>query len=266
MNYRLPIMLVICSALMLGGCSTRKPPAAITGSVGYSAPIQFSSGNVQLQLFLSDVSSVGAAPEVASTTVSITHLPYEYSLPYETGSIDQSHRYTIYARIYVDGGLKYATDSAVEVLTQGHGNRADFNVIETGNHETSIATTRQAAEIFQSEIRNSNDISLYRAGLIDDHISWLEEDRSNGTPTPLHSHYEFKGALLIHYTDSSVDITFDDSGKPKSVMREGKPTDVAQAMTVINLARNRASLLRADALAKRESQKHRKETKNDVNG
>jgi hypothetical protein len=59
---------------------------------------------------------------------------------------------------------------------------------------------------------------------------------------------------------------FDEAGKPKSMTRQSKAVDIKTEMTAINAVRNRAALLRADALAKRESQLHRKATKNDVSG
>jgi putative lipoprotein len=267
MNFRLPLVLVICIALICGACSSRKAPSStINGALSFVTPIEF-SGSAQLQLLLTDVSVEGTAPEVATATVDIKRLPYQYSLPYDASSINPNHRYTVSARIYIDKNLKFATDSAVEILTQGKGSYADFAVIATGTAQSATTSMQQVAtEIFQGEIRNANDISLYRGGVIDGHIVWLEEDRSNGTPTPAHNRYEFKGALLMRYADStSLELLFDDTGKPKSVTRNGKAMAIAQEMNAINAARNRASLLRAHALARRESQMHRKATKNDVN-
>lgn len=268
MNFRLPLLLIVCSALVLGGCSTRKSPAtAVTGTIFYNAPLAFSDG-AQLQLLLLDVSAEGASPQVAGATTDIKQLPYQYSLPYEASQINATHRYTISARIYVNKVLKYATDSSNEVLTQGKGSNADFAVVASGSSEPAVTSpAASAAEIFQGELRNKEGVTLYRGGLVDGHVNWLEEDRSNGTPTPSHNRYEFKGALLIHYNDSSpMEIVFDDAGKPQSVTRNGKSIQVKQEMPAINAARNRAELLRALALAQHAAQLHRKETKNDVGG
>jgi hypothetical protein len=150
------------------------------------------------------------------------------------------------------------------VLTQGKGSHADLGVIAAGSNETGTAHMEAATEIFQGEIRNGSDVSLYRVGLVDGHINWLEEDRSNGTPTPAHNRYEFKGALLIHYRDSSpLEVVFDETGKPKAVKRGDKISDASKEIEVINAIRNRASLLRSHALARHASLQHRKETKND---
>ena len=266
MNCRLPVLIILCSALAVAGCSPRKPASAISGIVGYATPLEL-SGKAKLQLMLTDVSAEGNAPEIAHAETDINKLPIPYSLPYDADKVNTAHRYTVSARIYVDGTLKYATDTAIEVLTQGKSDHADFNVIATGGDTTIPASNSHAAtEIFSSEIRNNTDIALYRAGITDGHVTWLEEDRSNGTPTPTHTRYDLKGALLIYYADTSpIEIVFDQAGKPKSVTRAGKSLIVAEHMDVINAARNRAALLRSDALAKRESQMHRKATKNDVN-
>ncbi|HVY23772.1 MAG TPA: YbaY family lipoprotein [Steroidobacteraceae bacterium] len=267
MNFRLPLLLIACIALALSGCSVRKSSAtAITGTIIYSTPVDF-SGGAQLQLLLLDVSAEGASPQVADTTTDIGHLPYQYSLPYDASKINAAHRYTISARIYVNKSLQYATDSSNEVLTQGRGNHADFAVVRAGGNEIAAASTVTAPEIFSGELHNKDGVTLYRAGLTDGHVNWLEEDRSNGTPTPAHNRYEFKGALLIHYVDGSpMEIMFDDTGKPRSVTRAGKSVAVADAMKDINAARNRGAMLRSLALAQRESQLHRKETKNDLGG
>jgi len=268
MNFRLPLLLVLCLTLGVTACSSRKTPeTAITGTVGYSSMVDF-PGKARLQLLLLDVSAEGASPEVATTTTTIEQLPAQYSLPYDATKISATHRYTISARVYVDNALKYATDSTNEVpaqgLIKGTGSHMDFAVIAAGSNEVSATHTEVATQIIHGEIRNASDISLYRAGLVDGHINWLEEDRSNGTPVPAHNRYEFKGALLIHYKDTSpCEIAFDETGKPKSVTRGGKTMEVAKEMDAINAVRNRASLLRSHALAHQASLQHRKETKND---
>jgi len=266
MNFRLPLVLIICATLLVVGCSPHKAVTAITGTVGYGSVVEFAN-KAKLQLILNDVSAEGAAPEIATTSVDIKQLPFEYTLPYEAANINSAHRYTISARISVNGTVKYATDSAIEVLTQGKDNRANFSVIAVGTAETGSTESQVAAEIFPGEIRTGTDISLYRAGVVAGHINWLEEDRTNGTPTPAHNTYQFNGALLTHYRDTSpLEIAFDEGGKPKSVLRGGKSTDVGKEMPTINTVRNRAALLRSDALSKRESLMHRTATKNDVGG
>ncbi|MES1196736.1 MAG: YbaY family lipoprotein [Steroidobacter sp.] len=264
MNCRLPVFLVVCSTLVLGACSARKPSATLTGTVTYSETVDFHN-KAQLQVLLTDVSAQGNSPEIASSTMDIAQLPVAYVLPYEADKIIPDHRYTVSARIRVDGALHYATDTAIEVLTQGKTNHADFMVALAGNSVNGVTTTAPVGETFSGNITHGSDIALYRAGIADGHIAWLEEDRSNGTPTPAHNSYKFKGALLTYYSDTTpLEIQFDDTGKPKSVTRNGKSADVKVEMNAINAVRNRAALLRADALSKRESQAHRKATKNDI--
>lgn len=264
MNCRLPAFLLVCIALLVGACSPRKPSATVTGTVTYSEAVDFHN-KAQLQILLTDVSAEGASPEVASSTMDITQLPVAYVLSYETEKINPAHRYTISARIRVNGTLQYATDTAIEVLTQGKTNHADFMVALAGSSVNGAMTNAVVGETFNGNITNGSDIALYRAGIADGHVIWLEEDRSNGTPTPAHNSYKFKGALLTYYNDTTpLEIQFDETGKPISVNRNGKLADIKSEMAAINAARNRAALLRADALSKRESQAHRKATKNDI--
>ncbi len=267
MNFRLPLWLSIGIACLLAGCSRhQEAKITISGALNYSTPVAFSD-DAQLQLLLLDVSAENSSPEIANTTTKIKQLPSQYSLSFDAANINQAHRYTISARIYVNHVLKYATDSAIEVLTQGKGTHVDFPVIATGTNATIAMPTQAAAEVFHGEIRNSNDISLYRAGIVDGHVAWLEEDRSNNTPTPNHNRYEFKGALLTRYMDSTpMEIMFDETGKPRSITRNTKALQVNEEMNAINAVRNRAALLRAHALASQAAQMHRKITKNDERG
>ena len=270
MNRRLLGLTFLCTAALLGACAKHnQPTTAISGMLSYRTPVQF-KGAARLELQLTDQSvSDGPALDVATYQANdVVQLPYQYTLPYTAKNIDQNHRYTIAARIYVNDALQYATDNAIEVLTQGKGTHIDFSVIATGTGESSAPPVAQVnEEVFQGELRKGSDVTLYRAGLHEGHINWLEEDHSNGTPQPLHARYDFKGALLMRYVDGSpLAITFDDAGRPTSITKNNRPLVVAQEMNAINTARNRAALLRSHALATRESQAHRHATKNDVGG
>jgi putative lipoprotein len=262
------LILLIC----LSGCSRSHQQATtshITGTLTYGEPVTLANGSV-LELRLTDVSvSDGPALEIATTTVDdIRALPYQYSLGYDASKIDPQHRYTIDARILSNGVPRYSTDTAYEVLTQGRGAQRDITVVANGGNSAIAATiaagTGAAAaqeQIFQNEVRAGADISLYRAGLLDGHIVWLEEDRSNGTPQPLHARYEFKGALVMHYADStSLEVKFDERGRPVSVNKNQQPLKLDTQTEAISTIRNRAALLRSHALAASEARAHREAT------
>jgi len=258
------LLLLFC----LSGCSRSGNHAGdshITGNLSYGEPVTLAAGS-HLELRLTDVSSDGPALEIAKTVAAIHALPYAYSLDYDAAKIDPQHRYTIDARIISNGVPRFSTDTAYEVLTQGHGAQRDITVIANGSNAATTApataapltTAAAQPEMFQNELRSGAQVSLYKAALRDGHIDWLEEDRSNGTPAPLHARYEFKGALVTHYSDSeALEVSFDEHGRPTSISKQRVSLPLATQMETINAIRNRAALLRSHALATSEARAHR---------
>ncbi|MGC3981660.1 MAG: YbaY family lipoprotein [Steroidobacteraceae bacterium] len=257
----------LVAGMLLSGCSREQTNTgpAITGTIQYRAPVNLDA-NAVLELKLTDVSVAdGPALEIAKLTIDDLHaLPYQYRLPYDSTKIDAQHRYMVDARIFIDKQLRFSTDTAYAVLTQGSGEQRDIAVITIGENESTITSTANANvtdNLFQNELRTGEEVSLYKAGLEDGHILWLEEDRSNGTPVPLHARYEFKGALLMHYADSSpLEIKFDERGRPTGVFKDKQALKVSTQASAIDAVRNRAELLRSHALAARETRAHREAT------
>jgi putative lipoprotein len=255
-----------CAALgWLSGCAKPQQASgpAITGSITYRTPVTLEPNSV-LQLRLTDVSvNDGPALEIATATITtINALPFHYSLPYEAARIEAQHRYTVDARLLSAGRLRFSTDTAYEVLTQNHGTQRDLEVVAVGSNETGSAPTPAAnVTVFQNELRAGSQVSLYKAGFQDGHIQWLEEDRSNGTPQPLHARYEFKGGLLLRYADGTpIEIVFDDRGRPLQLKKNQQLLTLSEHAEDINAVRNRASLLRSHALAASEARGHRQAT------
>jgi putative lipoprotein len=262
-NAFIALVLLAC----VSGCSRSDKTATsqITGNISYGEPAALDNGSV-LELRLTDVSvSDGPAVEIAKTTVpDMSALPYQYSLGYDATKINPQHRYTIDARILSKGTSRFSTDTAYEVLTLGHGAQRDITVVMNGTNtampvqNTAVGPT---TEIFQNEVRTGAEVSLYKVGLQQGHIVWLEEDRSNGTPVPLHARYEFKGALVMHYADSSsLEIKFDERGRPTSVSKNQQVLQLNSQTEAIAKVRNRADLLRSHALAANEARAHRQAT------
>jgi putative lipoprotein len=264
-------LITLVPLICLSGCSRSEKDAAtnhITGNLTYGEPVTLAAGSV-LELRLTDVSiSDGPALEIANATVTdIRALPYRYSLSYDATKVNPQHRYTIDARILVNGTLRFATDTAYEVLTQGHGAQRDITVIASGapgDFVTSVSSASSSAmstapAIFQNELRTANEVSAYKAGLQEGHITWLEEDRSSAaSSTSVHARYEFKGALVTHYSDStSLEIKFDERGRPVSISKNQQALALNKQTDVINAVRNRAALLRSHALAASETRAHR---------
>lgn len=261
-------ILLLAAVGMLGGCSRQEQPAAtgrITGAIHYHTPVTFEAETV-LELRLTDVSvSDGPALEVARLTVeNLDVLPYRYTLPYDATRIDARHRYTVDARIFSGGRLRFSTDTAYGVLTQGHDNQRDIALIATGGNNpapSAEAGGDTSIDIFHNELRTGQEISLYQASLQDGRLLWLEEDRSHGAPQPLHARYEFKGALIMRYVDTSpMEISFDERGRPTGIVKNRKTLKLDEHTANINAIRNRAELLRSHALATRAIRAHRQAT------
>lgn len=254
-------------ACLLIGCAKKPqdPGPAVVGNLSYRAPVKL-DGHAIVELRLTDVSiSDGPALEVAKVVIDDAKaLPYQYSLPYDPKLIDAHHRYTVDARISIDGQVRFATDAAYEVLTQGNGAQRDIAVVAAGGNETSIASEPPATsdlQTYRNEIRTAQGVSLYRAAFKANELVALEEDRSNGTPQPLHARYEFKGAWLTRYRDSSpVEINFDERGRPTTITKQQQSLKVSEQTSLINAVRNQAALLRSHALAASEASAHRKAT------
>ena len=256
---------VLICLLLITGCArhTEDAQQSITGEVSYSTPVRFSE-NARLELILTDVSVEGPALQVARTDIDhLTELPCRFSMAYPSQKINPAHRYTIEARVYSGQHLSYATDTPHEVLTQGKPHELNLQVSAADNINSSSASASVTNDetIFQGEMRTASDVTLYRIGLKNELLVWLEEERSNNTPQPVKARYEFKGALLQHYRDDlGLEIQFDERGRPQRMQRQQQILDIKRETDMLNEIRNRASLLRSQALASRESQSHRQAT------
>ncbi|MGD9842116.1 MAG: YbaY family lipoprotein [Steroidobacteraceae bacterium] len=258
--------LLLASILLLSACA-KKPEQnqpGITGMLSYSTPVTFTD-STRLELQLTDVSvNDGPALQVASTTVqNLSELPYQYALPYPQQAINPKHRYTIEARIYSGQTLRFATDTAYEVLTMGKPQQQNLQVVAAGSNENAVLNTPAPVgeTVFQGELRTANEVTLYRTGLLERHIVWLAEERSNDTPQPIQARYEYKGALLQHYRDSTgLEVQFDLRGRPEHMQRQQQVLEIQQQTDTLASIRNRAELLRSHALATREAQAHRQAT------
>jgi putative lipoprotein len=251
--------------LAVSACSKQSDDSqtAITGVLSADAPIAFEQG-AQVQLRLTDVTGTdGAAVEVATVTIErIDGLPYAYRLPFDAQRIAATHRYTIDARVLIDGQLRYATDTPFAVLTQGNGRARDVVLAPAGaNGSAAIATASpEPVASFQGTLHTGQETSNYSADWQNDSLTSIDEQRTLGKRV-VRARYEYKGGYLLRYRDStSVEMIFNDHGKPQAVTRAGRSVTVADAMDDINAARNRAAVLRSHALAGRETKQHRDET------
>ena len=119
---RLALLLL---AAGLAGCASSPPPAAdatLSGTVTYRARIALPP-DAEVTARLLDV-SLADAPSVtlAETTIGLDgrQVPVPFSLTYDPGRIEPRRRYVVRAEIRDgEGALRWTTDTAVPVLTQG---------------------------------------------------------------------------------------------------------------------------------------------------
>jgi len=120
-------------AMIVKGCELNTPLNAsgtgtITGTVTYLQRMALPPTAV-IEVELRDVSKADAAAEVVakeSLTAGERQVPIAFTLPYDPGKIEASHRYSVGARILVDGKLRYASDQAYPVLTKGNPAKAEL--------------------------------------------------------------------------------------------------------------------------------------------
>jgi len=94
--------------------------AMVTGSVTYRERIALPPG-ATVTVRLQDVSRADAPAEVLAEQVIVptTQVPIPFALTYDPARIDPRHRYSVGARIEVDGRLWVVSDTHNGVLTQG---------------------------------------------------------------------------------------------------------------------------------------------------
>lgn len=94
--------------------------ATVTGSVMYRERLALPPG-AKVTVRLQDVSRADAPAEVLAEQVIVptTQVPIPFALRYDPARIDARHRYSVSARIEVDGKLWFVSDTHNGVLTQG---------------------------------------------------------------------------------------------------------------------------------------------------
>jgi putative lipoprotein len=91
----------------------------ITGTVSYLQRIALPS-NAVVQIELEDVSRADAPAFILSSQQLIAgdrQVPFSFSLNYDAASIVETGRYNVRARIFIDGTLRWMSDTATRVIT-----------------------------------------------------------------------------------------------------------------------------------------------------
>ena len=112
-------------AMLAKDCKQVQPepvnPFTVTGTVTYLQRIALPPTAV-IEVKLQDVSKADAPATVIAEqkiTAEDKQVPIPFALRYDPAQIDPKHRYTVSARIMVDGQLRFISDAAYPVLGSG---------------------------------------------------------------------------------------------------------------------------------------------------
>jgi len=117
------VMSVVLGAVLVGCQSSEKQEQpkvdSVTGTVTYRERIALPD-NAVVTVTLQDVSLADAPAKVIAKHRFETNgaqVPFEFDLAYDTKKIESRHRYSVSARIEVDGQLRFITDTSYPVIT-----------------------------------------------------------------------------------------------------------------------------------------------------
>jgi putative lipoprotein len=120
--------------MIVQGCQLDKPlnggdeQGTVTGTVSYLQRMALPT-NAVIQVQLLDVSLADAAAKaVAEESINLgqRQVPVPFSLNFDPAKIDAKHRYSLSAKITVDGKLWFISDRSYPVLTSGNPTHVDL--------------------------------------------------------------------------------------------------------------------------------------------
>jgi len=147
-------LILLCSAFIVFGCSNNPEPEivqlpvmqSVTGTISYPQRIALTP-NAVVNVQLLDVSRADA-PAILIAEQNLTspgQVPVQYELMYNPDIIDSRMTYTVSAKIFEGGELRFITDTAYPVLTNNNGNTANLMLSAAGQRtlaEAVIAPTK----------------------------------------------------------------------------------------------------------------------------
>ncbi|MGF1695978.1 YbaY family lipoprotein [Vibrio kyushuensis] len=138
MKKALLLVMSVVFGSVLFGCQSSEKSAdmshveSITGTVAYRERIALPE-NALVTVTLQDVSLADAPSVVIAKHRFETNgaqIPFNFDLAYDTNKIKTNHRYSVSARIEVDGKLRFITDTNYSVITdQNETKHVDLRLI-----------------------------------------------------------------------------------------------------------------------------------------
>jgi hypothetical protein len=228
-----------------------------------------------IEVQLLDV-SVADAPAAVISLQRIRNpgqIPVHFRLEYAAASIDDTHRYTVQARIFEGDQLVFATDTAYPVITEGNPQVVEVVTIRAGEArgDSEAQTPQQETERpLEATLTTGDTTASYTAHFEGGALVSIQEDRDQGSSGKAAAEYQFKEGRLLRYIERSrrtegtgskpadveLNFAFDDTGELLAATKTVNDSGAKPEMTEIDGARNRAALLRNHALALRASREH----------
>ncbi len=136
------IAALVMGSVFLVGCESSGTKMAeqkiqsVTGTIAYRERILLPD-DAKVTVSLQDVSKMDAPSEVISKQQFITNghqVPLTFDLSYDSSKIQPKHRYTVSARIEVNGKLRFITDTSYGVITDADSTKyVDMRLIGVGS-------------------------------------------------------------------------------------------------------------------------------------
>ena len=151
-NMTIGMFVSVCMFVLIAGCSENEMTAntatrevvstpstassgtgVVTGLVTYSEPISLNP-NMVVSVKLLDVSLLDAPSVTVSEQVfeNVESLPLEFTIRYDESDIDERATYSIQVSITDGDVLRFANDTAYDVITYGQPNHVEVPVIRVG--------------------------------------------------------------------------------------------------------------------------------------
>jgi putative lipoprotein len=134
----LMIMSLVMSAAMVG-CTTTSSEMSmktVEGTISYRERIAMPE-NAVVTVVLEDISRADALSIVLATQSFKTEgkqVPFNYTLQYSPADIIDNHRYSVRAKIEIDGKLRFTTDTSYGVITDADStHQQDLRLVSVGH-------------------------------------------------------------------------------------------------------------------------------------
>jgi putative lipoprotein len=161
------LLLAILSCALLAACGNPENTElampemkSVTGTISYRERILLSPAAI-VNVVLQDVSRADApAMLIAEQTIeNVGQVPIKFELLYNPGIIDERMTYAVRATIYEGNKMRFVTDTAYTVLTNGKGNTADLVLVAaSGTVKQLFGTTWELDRIRGAAVNAAADV------------------------------------------------------------------------------------------------------------